>query len=124
MPKRKRWGKKYEDKRDWKLYNKQLIKRGEFYINPSFLETWLDEIKEMNYGKVGEPYLYPHSLIDFLAILHSKGFDYIDLDPFGSPNIFLDSAVKRLGRNGILAVTATDTAGNKSEKEIKVTYNP
>src|SRR3989344_6886986 len=80
MPKRKRWGKRYEDKRDWKLYNKQLIKRGEFYINPSFLETWLDEIKEMNYGKVGEPYLYPHSLIDFLAILHSKGFDYRALE--------------------------------------------
>jgi len=44
-----------------------------------------------------------------MFILNSKGFDYIDLDPFGSPNIFLDSAVKRLGRNGILAVTATDT---------------
>lgn len=80
MPKRKRWGKKYEDKRHWKLYNKQLIKRGEFYINPSFLETWLDEIKEMNYGKVGEPYLYPNSMIEFLAILRSKGFDYRALE--------------------------------------------
>jgi len=45
---------------------------------------------------------------DFL--LESKGFDYIDIDPFGSPNPFLDSAVKRLARGGILAVTATDTA--------------
>jgi tRNA (guanine26-N2/guanine27-N2)-dimethyltransferase len=44
-----------------------------------------------------------------IFILESKGFDYIDIDPFGSPNIFLDSAIKRLGRNGILAVTATDT---------------
>ena len=43
-------------------------------------------------------------------LLSSKGFDYIDIDPFGSPNPFLDSAVKRLARNGILAVTATDTA--------------
>ncbi|MBW2994948.1 tRNA (guanine(10)-N(2))-dimethyltransferase [Candidatus Woesearchaeota archaeon] len=39
----------------------------------------------------------------------SKGFDYIDIDPFGSPNPFLDSAIKRIARGGILAVTATDT---------------
>jgi tRNA (guanine26-N2/guanine27-N2)-dimethyltransferase len=45
---------------------------------------------------------------DFL--LGSNGFDYIDVDPFGSPNLFLDSSVKRLSRRGILAVTATDTA--------------
>ncbi len=44
-----------------------------------------------------------------LFILNSKGFGYIDIDPFGSPNFLLDSAVKRLGREGILAVTATDT---------------
>ncbi len=43
-------------------------------------------------------------------LLNSSGFDYIDIDPFGSPIPFLDSAVKHLARNGILAVTATDTA--------------
>src|SRR3989338_6408444 len=45
-----------------------------------------------------------------LFLLNSKGFDYIDIDPFGSPNDFLDAAVKRLSREGILAVTATDTS--------------
>jgi len=45
-----------------------------------------------------------------LFLLESTGFDYIDIDPFGSPNPFLDSAIKRLARNGILAVTATDTS--------------
>ncbi len=45
---------------------------------------------------------------DFL--LQSSGFDYIDIDPFGSPNPFLDAAIKRISRGGILAVTATDTA--------------
>lgn len=76
MPRKKRWGKKHEDKRNWKEYNQRLINRGEFYINPIFLDTWLYEIKEMNYGKVGQPYLYPNSLIEFLAILHAKNFDY------------------------------------------------
>jgi len=45
-----------------------------------------------------------------LFLLNSTGFDYIDIDPFGTPNPYLDSAVKRLARDGILAVTATDTA--------------
>lgn len=43
-------------------------------------------------------------------LLKSSGFDYIDIDPFGTPNDFLDSSIKRLSRYGILAVTATDTA--------------
>ncbi|MBI2647399.1 IS5 family transposase [Candidatus Woesearchaeota archaeon] len=75
MIKRKRWGKKFKDNRNWKEYNEKLVKRGEFYINPRFLETWLEEIKESNLDKVGQPYLYPNSLIEFLAVLKSKGFD-------------------------------------------------
>jgi tRNA (guanine26-N2/guanine27-N2)-dimethyltransferase len=43
-------------------------------------------------------------------LLQSTGFDYIDIDPFGTPNPFLDCAVRRLSRRGILAVTATDTS--------------
>ncbi|MBN1386589.1 tRNA (guanine(10)-N(2))-dimethyltransferase [Candidatus Woesearchaeota archaeon] len=43
-------------------------------------------------------------------LLNSSGYDYIDVDPFGTPNPFLDSAAKRIARDGILAVTATDTA--------------
>ncbi len=37
-------------------------------------------------------------------------FDYIDIDPFGTPNPFLSAAIARLCRNGVLAITATDTA--------------
>lgn len=39
----------------------------------------------------------------------SFGFDYIDIDPFGSPNFLLDASLRRISRKGILAVTATDT---------------
>ena len=45
-----------------------------------------------------------------LFLLNSTGFDYIDIDPFGTPNFLIDSACKRLSRGGILAVTATDTS--------------
>jgi len=43
-------------------------------------------------------------------LIESQGFNYIDIDPFGYPGTFLDAAMKRISRNGILAVTATDTS--------------
>jgi len=80
MAKVKRWGKKRKYERDWKAYNEHLIKRGEYYINPAFLETWIPEVNKMNAGKVGEPYIYPDSMIRFLAILYGKGFEYRALE--------------------------------------------
>ena len=37
-------------------------------------------------------------------------FDFVDLDPFGSPAPFIDAACAAIARRGILAMTATDTA--------------
>jgi tRNA (guanine26-N2/guanine27-N2)-dimethyltransferase len=45
-----------------------------------------------------------------ILLMESSGFDYIDLDVFGCPNFVLDNAAKRLSRDGILALTATDTS--------------
>ena len=39
-----------------------------------------------------------------------KRFDVVDIDPFGSPVPYLDSAIKSLRHNGFLAATATDMA--------------
>lgn len=44
------------------------------------------------------------------TLLSENKFDYVDVDPFGSPAGFVDSAVRSLCNKGILAVTATDTA--------------
>ncbi|MEM2259201.1 MAG: IS5/IS1182 family transposase, partial [Candidatus Thermoplasmatota archaeon] len=35
--------------RNWKEYNEQLVRRGEFYISLDFMETWDEELEEMNY---------------------------------------------------------------------------
>jgi tRNA (guanine26-N2/guanine27-N2)-dimethyltransferase len=43
------------------------------------------------------------------AVPH-KRFDYIDVDPFGSPVAYIDSAVRALRDGGLLALTATDMA--------------
>ena len=48
----------------------------------------------------------------------SKRFDAIDLDPYGSASVFLDSAVQAVSDGGILLVTCTDMGvlcGNHSE---------
>ncbi|MFQ5761431.1 MAG: tRNA (guanine(10)-N(2))-dimethyltransferase [Candidatus Bathyarchaeia archaeon] len=39
-----------------------------------------------------------------------KRLDYVDVDPFGSPAVFIESAVRSLRNGGILAFTATDVA--------------
>lgn len=43
-------------------------------------------------------------------LLKTSGFDYIDIDPFGSPNPFLDASIKMISREGILGITLTDTS--------------
>jgi tRNA (guanine26-N2/guanine27-N2)-dimethyltransferase len=47
---------------------------------------------------------------DLRALLHEDSFDYIDIDPFGSPVQFVDAAVQGCRNRGIVALTATDTA--------------
>jgi hypothetical protein len=71
----------YIDNRDWKAYTEELVMRGYFYFNPEFLNKWNEELKQMNVGKVGQPYLYPESMIKFLAVLHCK-FDFRALEGF------------------------------------------
>ncbi|XP_037420405.1 probable tRNA (guanine(26)-N(2))-dimethyltransferase 1 [Triticum dicoccoides] len=43
-------------------------------------------------------------------LTHPKEFDVVDLDPYGSPSIFLDSAVQAVADGGLLMCTATDLA--------------
>lgn len=43
-------------------------------------------------------------------LLSKKSYHYIDVDPFGSPAYFTDSALRSIKNNGIISFTATDTA--------------
>jgi len=43
-------------------------------------------------------------------LLCEERFSYIDVDPFGSPAGFIDSAIRGIRNNGVIACTATDTA--------------
>ena len=72
----KRWGKKFQDQRDWKVYNEQLVKRGEYLIDLEWVESWYDKLEEMNQDKIGRPYQYPNSLIKLQGVWHAKNIPY------------------------------------------------
>lgn len=62
---------------------------------------------------------------DSVSFKTSKKYDYIDIDPFGSPVFYLDSALELLKKGGILAVSATDTAAliGSAQKACQRKYN-
>ncbi len=72
MIKPKRWGDTYFDRRNWKTYNEQLVKRGEFFLDLNFVENWQEELATMNSGKMGAPFQFPNSLIQLQAVWHAK----------------------------------------------------
>ncbi len=55
--------------KSWHDYNESLIERGRVLMNISFLGSSRKEIKKMNDGKVGAPFEYSHTYIQFLAFL-------------------------------------------------------
>lgn len=72
----KRWGKKFEDHRNWKEYNEQLVKRGEYLIDLEWVEGWYNELEGMNENKIGRPYIFPDSLIRLQGVWHAKNIPY------------------------------------------------
>lgn len=48
--------------------------------------------------------------LDARMAMVDAAYQWVDLDPFGSPIQFLDAALQSLSRTGVLEVTATDTA--------------
>ena len=55
--------------KSWHDYNESLIERGHILMDISFLESSKKEIKNMNKGKIGAPFEYSRTYIQFLAFL-------------------------------------------------------
>lgn len=72
MTSNKRWGKPFEDKRDAKQYQDELVKRYEIYLDLDWVASWDTELLEMNKGKRGRPFQFPNSMITFQALLVEK----------------------------------------------------
>ena len=61
----------YEDNRDWPSYNDRLVRRGWFYLHTDFLKQWDEELRAMNKGKNGRPYVYPNTFIQFCGLMYA-----------------------------------------------------
>jgi hypothetical protein len=56
--------------KSWHDYNESLIERGRILMDIGFLKSQGNEIKMMNARKVGAPFEYSHTYIQFLAFLN------------------------------------------------------
>jgi len=73
---KKRWGKKFVDRRNWQTTNEELVKVGEYMLDMDWVESWDDELALMNAGKVGARYKFPKSLIELQAVWHAKNHPF------------------------------------------------
>jgi Transposase DDE domain len=55
--------------KSWHDYNESLIERGRVLMDIGFLKSQNKEIRKMNDGKIGAPFEYSHTYIQFLAFL-------------------------------------------------------
>ncbi|MDP3640025.1 MAG: tRNA (guanine(10)-N(2))-dimethyltransferase, partial [Nanoarchaeota archaeon] len=76
-------------------------------LKENFLKTFENNLRK---NKLQTAPVHASSQDANIFLLEQERLDYVDLDPFGSPNPFISAALARLSRGGILAVTATDTA--------------
>ena len=53
--------------KSWHEYNESLIERGRILMDIGFLRSSKREIKNMNKGKVGAPFEYSRTYIQFLV---------------------------------------------------------
>jgi hypothetical protein len=67
---RKRWGKKFVDKRNWGETNARLVRHGTMLVSINFLENEKEILNKMNRGKVGRPFKYINPLFEFAGLLH------------------------------------------------------
>lgn len=72
MAKNKRWGKKFEDKRNHKEYQDELLKRYELFLDLEWVDSWDSNLIEKNKGKRGAPFEYPEPMIEFQSLLVEK----------------------------------------------------
>ncbi len=79
-------------------------------VDPIAYYYMLRNIELNNLSQRVQPYMCESNALFNNFTFSGVIVDYIDIDPYGSPIPFIDSAVKTLGKNSLLGVTATDTA--------------
>ena len=90
-------------------YKNEIDGVGNVYINDISDTANHYERHNIELNNLEDVEVHQHDASMFLRMMRGK-FDVIDIDPFGTPSPFLDSAGYCAGRNSLLCVTATDTS--------------
>jgi len=73
-------GKPLIDNRNWKIYNEELVRHGEFLLDYEWItKNWKIELEKMNKEKVGRKFQFPESLIKLQAVWHQL-IDYREIE--------------------------------------------
>lgn len=75
------------------------------------------KLEDMIQAHTGNAIAYMYSFVD------KKGYDVIDLDPYGTAAPFMDSAIQAINDEGLLCVTCTDSAIFASHGYLEKTYS-
>ncbi|RXG71732.1 putative tRNA (guanine(26)-N(2))-dimethyltransferase [Armadillidium vulgare] len=87
-------------------------------ISKQAIECLKSNLESNDVHHIVEPSLNDASLVMYQNRNVDERFTAVDLDPYGSPHIFLDGAVQSVTEGGLLMVTSTDMAvlcGNAPE---------
>jgi len=79
-------------------------------VHPLAYRIILKNIKKNNVENICEAFNMDANMLLSLYASPRSRFTFIDIDPFGSPASFLDSALRALRSGGLIALTATDAA--------------
>ncbi|KAF2076456.1 hypothetical protein CYY_002259 [Polysphondylium violaceum] len=96
-------------------YAKEIGEDLDYILANDIEQSAVDSIiKNRAYNGVEESKIRPNlgdaSMVMAQNRSHNKQYDVVDVDPYGTPSIFLDSAVQCVADGGLLCVTATDSA--------------
>jgi len=68
---------------DWQSVDERLVKRGELLLSLDFLESYDRDLRLMNRGKVGRPYMLTERYVEFLSVVrYLFVFPYRQLEGF------------------------------------------
>lgn len=78
--------------------------------NPHAVDLIKENVKQLQLLEKASVHMDDANEIMVRHAAERNRFDVLDVDPFGSPSVFMDSAAQAISYNGFLAVTSTDMA--------------
>ncbi|MBM3292236.1 tRNA (guanine(10)-N(2))-dimethyltransferase [Candidatus Bathyarchaeota archaeon] len=79
-------------------------------LNPSAISLSEENVRRNNLNQHIRIRLMDANILMNIHSNPMNRFDYVDIDPYGSPSPFLDSTIRSVKDEGIIALTATDMA--------------